>query len=1194
MGDQTTIYALSGGEWKEIASISGRDKIIAARQYDSSQKLYYLPLDLGGVICEAVRVHMSDSSSAGITVYEITCSGASLPGELSYSDNLLLVASPSLFESVGVFGSDYSESKLTDGNFDPKQGRFALRSVANNNMTVEYTLGSNCILNNLKIYDFAETSETVSRVSLATVELYINGEWVKYYDALPLLAPNARLSDDYGRKYTQIEFNGTNASKIRISMENTLSSLGVSIYEIELSGFGKQRNSADNNILSGKEFVPNPDATGVFSEQFGYSKLTDGIYNRDASGNINYSLGRFATKVEANACLDGAVQLNGVYLLSEMRIYDYTEDTRLGDIVKVYAYYAEEWHEVYSISGLSTISDARILDTELGLYYLPIDLSGARAEAIRVYSSLEPSTAITLYEITCSGTKTTELTGKNILEDSASATVSKTDYSSLVLSPNILLNNTFVANPDMTDVHAASFGIGKLTDGVYNKNPDGTNNWHLSRYSSKAETNPCFDATVMLDGTYLLGELRIYDYSYSASISRIGDQITVYALVAGNWKTIASYTSEADVLAARVMDSTYGLYYIPIDMSGIRATAIRICTRDANATDALSFYEIVCSGVKLSSADFSTTSTPLTEEEITSITDNDFSTYFNAGTDTPGYSLEFDLGQDYSVYMLNIRDTRDENDLVGGNSASRSNDTCVELYMNGEWLRVISGASLSVDKEFTTFNLYGLAASKIRISFNNTQIFDNGTTPAAVISEISLSVAGPAADKKPLLNAYASLPVIADGDESYIANMNKFGAMMTEFMLTDADVASYASEMNAYNATLLGGAHTAHSIKTYDAKAPTCTESGWYAYECCEHCDYTTYETILPTTHDISDEWQYNSEQHWKSCANDTDERLEAGAHIFENGCDTDCDCGYTRTAFHTYDGAKDAECNICGDVREIVETGFVMNVNLTLTSEISLNFYTPTDGNVLGIEVDGVALTCEGTVNMDGVTYDAYRFLGIAPSKAMEAHIVTITYTKDGETLTREAEYSALIYAKSLLSNTTISEEGKAIVRDMLGFAKASYDYFGNENATEEEVELLNTLTSQYPATKVESIPDIEGVDPSTVASVVKSAQLALDNGVIKMVLNIADTSKPLNVTINGKSAISLEANHGQAQVIVELRAYQLGEILTITSGDLSGTYCFNEYANAMMGDDSRLDALLLAMHAYSESAKNYRAENN
>ena len=40
-----------------------------------------------------------------------------------------------------------------------------------------------------------------------------------------------------------------------------------------------------------------------------------------------------------------------------------------------------------------------------------------------------------------------------------------------------------------------------------------------------------------------------------------------------------------------------------------------------------------------------------------------------------------------------------------------------------------------------------------------------------------------------------------------------------------------------------------HNIVTVDAKAPTCTEIGWDAYEYCTACDYTTYNEIPATNH---------------------------------------------------------------------------------------------------------------------------------------------------------------------------------------------------------------------------------------------------------------------------------------------------------------------------------------------------------
>ena len=42
-----------------------------------------------------------------------------------------------------------------------------------------------------------------------------------------------------------------------------------------------------------------------------------------------------------------------------------------------------------------------------------------------------------------------------------------------------------------------------------------------------------------------------------------------------------------------------------------------------------------------------------------------------------------------------------------------------------------------------------------------------------------------------------------------------------------------------------------HDLKQHAAKAPTCTEKGWNAYETCSHCDYTTYTELTALNHDL-------------------------------------------------------------------------------------------------------------------------------------------------------------------------------------------------------------------------------------------------------------------------------------------------------------------------------------------------------
>ena len=71
-----------------------------------------------------------------------------------------------------------------------------------------------------------------------------------------------------------------------------------------------------------------------------------------------------------------------------------------------------------------------------------------------------------------------------------------------------------------------------------------------------------------------------------------------------------------------------------------------------------------------------------------------------------------------------------------------------------------------------------------------------------------------------------------------------------------------------------------HTLVQKDAKAPTCTEIGWDAYESCTECDYTSYEVLL----------------------------ADPDAHNFEDG---KCECGYVCT-HETY---SEGVCVDCGEV---------------------------------------------------------------------------------------------------------------------------------------------------------------------------------------------------------------------------------------------------------------------------------------
>ena len=81
-----------------------------------------------------------------------------------------------------------------------------------------------------------------------------------------------------------------------------------------------------------------------------------------------------------------------------------------------------------------------------------------------------------------------------------------------------------------------------------------------------------------------------------------------------------------------------------------------------------------------------------------------------------------------------------------------------------------------------------------------------------------------------------------------------------------------------------------HTIVKHDAKAPTCTEIGWKAYETCSNCDYTTYEEIKANGHSYVDhdakaptctEIGWNAYKTCSECDYTTYEEIKANGHSY-------------------------------------------------------------------------------------------------------------------------------------------------------------------------------------------------------------------------------------------------------------------------------------------------------------------------
>ena len=161
-----------------------------------------------------------------------------------------------------------------------------------------------------------------------------------------------------------------------------------------------------DNILEGKKFVGAPGTSYDTNDglDFSYAKLTDGDFGQNY-GNDNWKYGRFSTY--PNSYADGTIDLQGAYILDELRLYCWAgEVERAGTNFTLQVYYNGVWTTVYSNLTTEQLSAYAVNNGVLNHQrYISLDMGSVKAEKIRFYSESLPNNTVTMYEIECSGTK---------------------------------------------------------------------------------------------------------------------------------------------------------------------------------------------------------------------------------------------------------------------------------------------------------------------------------------------------------------------------------------------------------------------------------------------------------------------------------------------------------------------------------------------------------------------------------------------------------------------------------------------------------------------------------------------------------------------------------------------------------------------------------------------------------------------
>jgi len=544
------------------------------------------------------------------------------------------------------------------------------------------------------------------------------------------------------------------------------------------------------NFLIDYTFVGADDALQHILAKMGYSRLTDGKHKVGT----DHQTYRFATKDAADAYMDGTVTFDKEFFLDELRLYDYNQAsstaTRTGETMDVYVLQDGEWIKAKSFASKEELIAARRLDTTYNTYYTAVDLDGYRATAIRVVCKNITSTqGVTLFEIECSGTYI--------------PTPMVTDVNNVISG---LQPETYVVDEKLY----SSYGIDKLTDNDYRV--------HGGRLAVYDKENNSLSVTYDLDKTYFLNEVRVYDHYTTSTDPNATDsqsrssETTVEVYRDGKWVTVIDKVPLWLNRSELIQDDNGK--YASFSLGSERGEKVRFTFKNTINTRGISLYEIKCLGGVAALEDtesnafenyVSITQTGAagiysSSYKLENALDGNMSTRFAVkGSTVKDFYVEVDLGVEKPLFNLTIYDYGDVTDKVDGVLTTRSDDTYVELYTNGSWLRVADGVELDITDHITEFYLMGITASKIRIGFSTPEFTTGETYHHASVYEMTCTTTSNAPDRKELLTAYEKLCALGlDGISVYSEQMAKFKSYIADTDADQSEIDAYTLEMTEF------------------------------------------------------------------------------------------------------------------------------------------------------------------------------------------------------------------------------------------------------------------------------------------------------------------------------------------------------------------------------------------------------------
>ena len=282
------------------------------------------------------------------------------------------------------------------------------------------------------------------------------------------------------------------------------------------------------------------------------------------------------------------------------------------------------------------------------------------------------------------------------------------------------------------------------------------------------------------------------------------------------------------------------------------------------------------------------------------------------------------------------------------------------------------------------------------------------------------------------------------------------------------------------------------------------------------------------------------------------------------------------------------------------VMAGYKIKSSITLYSNLVYNIYVAAKDFVSAVRIDGVLLEdtdyTRENVELDGADYIKIS-VPLAAKESLRDIAVKVSLVSGEKVINASWTVNITKYAKSILEGNGSAEE-KALVKNILSYARAAYAYFTDAEDEAEKLAYINTVLGEgYDETNA---PDMSApaATPSTECGF-KSVTVNLA-GTPSYRFYLADgfDADDFTFAVGGTRVEAKQgANEKGAYLEVDMFAYRLLDDVTYTV-EIDGVsytesynlYAYYNYVKAQKPTDTALHTIVERLAAYAESAKAFK----